>query len=81
MSAVVNEIAELLYGEDSPLVPWDKALDEDRIYYLRVAEVIIDALIEHLIIKDQDYSGAMGTAIAHLRAETELARLRRSSHA
>lgn len=78
MSALVNEIAELLYSEDSPYVPWEKSIEEDRTYYLRVSEVIIDAVIEHLVVKDEAFEGGMRPAIEQLRTETEVARLRRS---
>jgi hypothetical protein len=79
MSALVNEIADLLYSEDQPMVPWDKALPEDRVYYVKVAEVIVDAVIEHLIIKDEDFSGGLRAAVEYLRAETDIARLRRTN--
>lgn len=78
MSALVNEIAELLYTEDSPHLPWDKAIPDDRLYYVRVSEVIVDAVIEHLVIKDHDYAGGLNAAIEYLRAESEIARLRRT---
>ena len=75
---LVNEIAELLYGEDSSFIPWDKALPEDRIYYTKVAEVIVDAVIEHLIVKDEDFSGGLRATIEYLSTESEIARLRRT---
>ena len=76
---LVSEIAELLYSEDSPYVPWEKALPEDRIYYTKVAEVIVDAVIEHLVIKDENFAGGLRAAIEYLSDETEIARLRRSN--
>lgn len=79
MSALVTEIAELLYGEDSPALPWDKAIPEDRVYYIRVAEVIVDAVIEHLVVKDESFSGGLRAAIEYLSSESEIARLRRSN--
>jgi len=78
VNELVNEIAELLYGEDGPLFPWARALPEDRIYYLRVAEVIIDAVVEHLVVKDEDFAGGLRVAIDYLQTETDIARLRRS---
>jgi hypothetical protein len=78
MSPLVTEIAELLYTEDSPYVPWKSALPEDRTYYVRVSEVIIDAVIEHLIVKDEDFVGGLRAAIEYLRTETDIARLRRA---
>lgn len=78
MSPLVTEIADLLYTEDSPAAPWDKAIPDDRIYYIRVAEVIIDAVVEHLVIKDHDYAGGLNAAIEYLRSESEIARLRRT---
>lgn len=76
---LVTEIAELLYSEDSSYVPWDKALPEDRIYYTKVAEVIVDAVIEHLVIKDEDFAGGLRAAIEYLSTESEIARLRRAN--
>ena len=78
MSPLVEEIAELIYTEDAPYLPWDKAIEEDRVYYVKVAEVIIDAVVEHLVVKDEDFSGGLKAAIEYLRTETEVARLRRS---
>lgn len=79
MPMLVTEIAELLYSEDSSYVPWDKALPEDRIYYTKVAEVIVDAVIEHLVIKDEDFAGGLRAAIEYLSTESEIARLRRTN--
>lgn len=79
MSALVNEIAELLYGEDSPALPWEKAIPDDRVYYVRVAEVIVDAVVEHLVVKDADFAGGLRAAIEYLTSESEIARLRRSN--
>lgn len=76
---LVTEIAELLYTEDSSYVPWDKAIPEDRIYYTKVAEVIVDAVVEHLVVKDEDFSGGLRAAIEYLTTESEIARLRRSN--
>lgn len=76
---LVTEIAELLYSEDSSYVPWGKALPEDRIYYTKVAEVIVDAVIEHLVVKDEDFAGGLRAAIEYLSTETEIARLRRTN--
>ena len=76
---LVNEIAELLYTEDAPFIPWDKALDEDRVYYTKVAEVILDAVVEHLVVKDQDFAGGLRAAIDYLNTEAEIARLRRTN--
>lgn len=75
---LVSEIAELLYTEDAPYIPWDKALPEDRIYYTKVAEVILDAVVEHLVVKDEDFSGGLRAAIEYLSTESEIARLRRA---
>lgn len=79
MSPLVTEIAELMYTEDSPYLPWEKALAEDRSYYIKVAEVIVDLVIEHLVIKDEDFAGGFKAAIEYLRTETDIARLRRSN--
>ena len=76
---LVTEIAELLYSEDSSYVPWDKAIPEDRVYYTKVAEVIVDAVVEHLVVKDEDFAGGLRAAIEYLTTESEIARLRRAS--
>lgn len=76
---VVEEIAELLYESDGPGVfPWDKATGNERDYYLRVAEVIVDTVVSHLDRKNEDFGGALHAASEYLRTETEIARLRRS---
>lgn len=76
---LVTEIAELLYSEDSSYVPWDKAIPEDRVYYTKVAEVIVDAVVEHLVVKDEDFAGGLRAAIEYLTTESEIARLRRAN--
>ena len=76
---LVPEIAELLYSEDSSYVPWDKAIPEDRIYYTKVAEVIVDAVVEHLVVKDEAFAGGLRAAIDYLTTESEIARLRRAN--
>lgn len=75
--SVTNEIAELLYTEDSVLVPWTKALPEDRAYYLRVADVIVDAVVQRLRSKDNDFDGGFSAAIEFLQAESDIDRLHR----
>ena len=79
MSPLMNEVAVLLYTADNPAYPWSGATQEERDYYLRVADVMIDAVIGHLEEKDESYRGAFRTAIDYLRTETELARLRSGS--
>lgn len=76
---LVTEIAELLYSEDSSYVPWEKAIPEDRVYYTKVAEVIVDAVVEHLVVKDEDFAGGLRAAIEYLTTESEIARLRRAN--
>ena len=77
ISPLVEEIAELLYLSDIKAVPWSHAILEDRQYYARLADVVVDAVIDHLDAVDVQYTGAMSTAVAHLRAEADVARLRR----
>lgn len=74
---LINEMAELMYTADNPMVPWQNAVEEDKSYYLRISEVMLDAVVTHLEYKNDSFGGALGPASALLRTEAELSRLRR----
>ena len=74
---LINEICELMYMADNPMVPWANAIEEDKNYYFRIAEVMLDAVVTHLDAKNDAFGGALAPAAALLRTEAELARLRR----
>lgn len=74
---LTNEICELMYMADNPMVPWANAIEEDKNYYFRIAEVMLDAVVTHLESKNDSFGGALAPAAALLRTEAELARLRR----
>jgi hypothetical protein len=77
--SLVNEIAELLYSEEVTPVPWERALAEDRVYFHKLADVVVDAVVEHLIIKDQDFAGGLSAAIQYLQNDADMDRLRRGA--
>lgn len=77
MGALVNELAELMYTAEMPFFPWVSAVEEDKEFYTKVAEVAVDAVITHLESKNDDFAGAFTAAATYLRTETEIARLRR----
>jgi hypothetical protein len=77
--SLVNEIAELIYSEEVTPLPWDRALPEDRAYFLRLADVLVDAVVEHLIVKDQDFAGGLSAAIQYLQNDSDMDRLRRGA--
>lgn len=77
MSALVNEIADLIYTADNPLVPWQNALPDDKAYYSRIADVVVDAVISHLKQRDDAFGDGFGVAIEYLSAEADIARLKR----
>lgn len=74
---LINELSELMYTADNPLIPWQNAIEEDKSYYFRLAEVMLDAVVTHLEHKNDSFGGALGAASALLRTEAEVARLRR----
>lgn len=77
MSALVNEIADLIYTADNPLVPWQNALPDDKAYYSRIADVVVDAVISHLKQRDDAFGEGLSVAIEYLSAEADIARLKR----
>ena len=73
---LVEELAQLLYVEDT-VSPWANAAYEERDYYYRLADVMVDAVTTHLENKDTAFAGALRVSIDYLKSETEIARLRR----
>ena len=73
---LVEELAQLLYSEDT-MAPWGNAAREERDYYYRLADVMVDAMTTHLENKDANFSGALRVSIDYLKSESDLARLRR----
>lgn len=78
MNDLVNEMAELLYMAEGPSYPWDKALKEDVEFYTRVAQMMLDAVVDHLASKDRDaeFSGGLAAAVEYLRTIADISRLR-----
>ena len=78
VGALVDELAELMYSAEMPFIPWVSAVEEDKDFYTKVAEVAVDAVITHLESKNEDFAGAFSAAASYLRTETEIARMRRT---
>ena len=78
MSALIEEIAELIYTSDEQAIPWNHAIIEDKRYYLQIADVVVDAVTSHLIARDAEMSEALLPAINLLTVETDLFRLQGS---
>jgi len=76
MDTLVDRVAHVMYNADA-YIPWDKALEEDRSYYLRSAEVVIDTVIGYLESSNEAFHGALTPAIEIITIQTESARLRR----
>jgi len=79
MSALIEEIAELIYTSDEQAIPWNHAIIEDRRYYLQMADVVVDAVTSHLLSREGDIADALLPAINLLTAETDLFRLQSSN--
>lgn len=80
MPNIIDEVAELLYLSDSPALPWDKALPEDRTYYTRVSEMVIDTVADHLSTQDrQSYHGGLSASVEYLRSHSDISKVRRES--
>lgn len=79
MTTLVTELAELMYTAEMPFIPWASAVDEDKAFYTRVAEVCLDAVITHLEAKNEAFAGAFTATTDYLRTDAEIARLRRVS--
>lgn len=78
MGSLVEEMAELLYSADVPPWDWARASDEEREYYFKISEVLVDALTDYLEAKDIEFVGGFRATVDFLRSETEIARLRRA---
>lgn len=75
---LVDEIAQILYMADAQPVTWAHALPEEKDHCFRLAEVIVDAVVNHLDVRDENFAGALHIASALLSTEAELARLQKS---
>lgn len=73
---LTDKIAEIIYESDTQPVPWPDASAEDRRYYTRVADVIVDEMVLHL--QDLPAGDIPFRAVAdYLQAEADIDRLRR----
>lgn len=75
---IIDELAELLYYGDSSQIPWDKALEDDRRYYYKTAELVVSAVADYLENENDAYSGALRLASQLLITEVEFSRLNRT---
>lgn len=76
VSALIEEIAELIYTSDEQAIPWNHAIMDDKRYYLQIADVVVDAVTSHLQSRDDTFGEALQPAILLLTTETDLYRLR-----
>jgi hypothetical protein len=76
MSALTEELAELMYNSDIPVLPWARCVHEDRSFYLRMSDVMVDHILTHFEQRNQD--NIFSSAIAYLSTESDVARLHRS---
>lgn len=74
---IVDEIAEYLYTSDNSVIPWDKALVEDHVLYIRLAEVLIESIAQYLDSESVNYDGSLHLAAQLLNTQIEVSRLRR----
>lgn len=74
MNPLTEKVAEVMYSADNSFVPWEHALADDRAFYQRVADVVVDTVIEHLRTAVDIPTAAIEE---FLQAETDIARLRR----
>jgi hypothetical protein len=73
---LTEKIAEILYTADVQPVEWEQALDDDKTYYRRVADVVLDAVVSHL--QSQPAGEIPFRAVGdYLQAEADIGRLRR----
>jgi hypothetical protein len=75
---LVETLAEVLYISDAPAIEWRSALDEDRIFYMKVAEVVVDTVVSYLNSEDEAFDGALRLASQLLSNDAELSRLNRT---
>jgi len=74
---IIENLAELLYASDGPIIPWEKALPEDHAMYTSTAEVVVDLFVQFLEQEDIKFDGALQVAIQVLSNDAELSRLKR----
>ena len=74
---IIENLAELLYASDAPIIPWQKALPEDQQLYTNTAEVVLDLVVGYLESEDHKYDGGLRLAAQVLSNDAELSRLRR----
>lgn len=74
---IVEEIAQVLYMADAQPATWAHALPEEKDHCFRLAEVIVDAVVNHLDERDENFGGALHIASALLTTEADLARLQK----
>ena len=73
---LTNKIAEIMYESDTQPVPWSQASAEDRSYYTRVADIILDEVV--LYLQEQPTGEIPFRAVGdYLQAEADIDRLRR----
>jgi hypothetical protein len=74
---IIENLAELLYASDAPLIPWQKALPEDHRLYISTAEVVVDLIVQYLQDEDPKFDGSLRLAAQLLSNDAELSRLKR----
>lgn len=70
---LINTIAEVLYTADTQPTDWDHALPEDRSYYTKVADVVVDTVTTYL----QSLPLPTDAVVQYIEASSDIARLRR----
>lgn len=70
---LIDIIAEVLYTADSQPTDWDHALPEDRIYYTKVADVVVDTMTTYL----RSLPIPTDSVVQYIEASSDIARLHR----
>lgn len=77
MALFLNDmIAELIYAQDAQPVPFRLAVSAEAAWCRALADVIVDAVVDHLYDADDDGTGAFAISASYLAAESEVRRLR-----
>ena len=78
MALFLNDaIAELIYAQDAQPVPFRLAVSDEAAWCRALADVIVDAVVDHLYdADDDDGTGAFTISASYLAAESEVHRLR-----
>jgi len=76
MMTMNDAIAELIYAQDAQPVPFRLAVSAEAAWCRAMADVIIDAVVDHLNDADEDGTGAFALAATYLAMEAEALRLR-----